>query len=204
MHLPFKFILAALAVLCIEACLGSPVRAEIKKSPKEDVSRAPRPADIDRNGVLILVRNTLLALDQANKTGNYTVLRELGSPGFQANNSAQLAEIFASQRKQGYDLSGLAVIEPQLTVLPQIEPDGKLHMAGFFPSVPIQVHFELLYAPVDRQWKLFGISVNFDESGPAAPATTDNRAQKPDVPVKLPDPPTPAVRPKAPSSDSGL
>ena len=36
---------------------------------------APRPAQIDRNGVLILIRQSLLALDQANKTGNYTVLR---------------------------------------------------------------------------------------------------------------------------------
>jgi len=40
---------------------------------------APKPANIDRNGVLILVRSTLLALDQANKTGNYTVLRDLGA-----------------------------------------------------------------------------------------------------------------------------
>ena len=61
-------------------------------------AQAPRPADIDKNGVLILVRSTLLALDQANKTGNYTVLRDLGAPGFQTNTAARLAEIFAYQR----------------------------------------------------------------------------------------------------------
>ena len=43
---------------------------------------APKPAQIDRNGVIILVRSALLALDQANKTGNYTVLRDLGAPAF--------------------------------------------------------------------------------------------------------------------------
>src|SRR6266702_4668463 len=59
---------------------------------------APKPANIDRNGVLMLIRSTLLALDQANKTGNYTVLRDLGAPGFQANTAARLAEIFAKQR----------------------------------------------------------------------------------------------------------
>ena len=37
--------------------------------------QAPKPAQIDRNGVLILIRSALLALDQANKTGNYTVAR---------------------------------------------------------------------------------------------------------------------------------
>ena len=59
---------------------------------------AAKPAQIDRNGVLILVRSSLLALDHANKTGNYTVLRELGSPQFQMNTDARLAEIFAQQK----------------------------------------------------------------------------------------------------------
>ena len=116
---------------------------------REDAKPAqePKPAQIDRNGVLILVRSTLLAVDQANKTGNYTVLRDLGAPGFQASNTAaQLGDIFASLRRDKLDLSGVAVLEPQLTLLPQIEASGMMHMAGFFPSVPAQVKFELLYA----------------------------------------------------------
>src|SRR5262249_10351761 len=83
-----------------------------KQQPAQQQSQAPKPAQIDRNGVLILVRTTLLALDQANKTGNYTVLRDLGAPDFQANSAAQLAEIFAQQRKDNVDLSGVAVIDP--------------------------------------------------------------------------------------------
>ena len=59
-----------------------------------------KPADIDRNGVLILIRSTLLALDHANKTGNYSVLRALGSPGFQKLTVERLAEIFAKQRNE--------------------------------------------------------------------------------------------------------
>src|SRR5262249_3077784 len=114
---------------------------------------APKPAQIDRNGVLILIRSVLLALDQANKTGNYTVLRDLGSPDFQANSAAQLTDIFAQQRRDNIDLSGVAVIDPQLTLLPQIEANGLMRMAGFFPSVPTQVNFELLYAPVDGRWR---------------------------------------------------
>ncbi|MBI5314314.1 hypothetical protein [Methylocystis hirsuta] len=143
-----------------------------KPAPKPGPSRpaqAPRPADIDKNGVLILIRSTLLALDQANKTGNYTVLRDLGAPGFQTNTAARLAEIFASQRKDNLDLSGVAVLEPQLSMLPQIE-NGLMHMAGFFPSVPTQIRFELLYAPVQGQWKLFGLSVSLGSSAPVAPS----------------------------------
>ncbi|MBG0799782.1 hypothetical protein IYX23_19110 [Methylocystis sp. L43] len=144
-----------------------------KPAPKPGPSRpaqAPRPAEIDKNGVLILIRSTLLALDQANKTGNYTVLRDLSAPGFQTNTAARLGEIFASQRKDNLDLSGVAVLEPQLSMLPQIESNGMMHMAGFFPSVPTQIRFELLYAPVQGQWKLFGLSVSLGSSAPVAPS----------------------------------
>lgn len=151
----------------------------------QPAQQAPKPANIDRNGVLILVRSTLLALDQANKTGNYTVLRDLGAPGFQAvNTAARLAEIFASQRNDKLDLSGVAVIDPQLNVLPQIEPNGMMRMAGFFPSVPSQVNFELLYEPVNGQWRLFGLSVNVGQSGPVAPSPAP--ASKTPAPAKRP------------------
>lgn len=166
---------------------------ELAQGPKPP-EPAPRPALIDRNGVLILIREALLALDQANKTGNYSVLRDLGSPAFQNNNPARLAEIFAKERNDNVDLSGVAVIDPQLTLLPQIEPNGLLHMSGFFPSVPTQVNFDLAYAAVDGQWRLFGISVAFGRTEPAAPA--------PPQPAPVPKPapaakaaPKPAAKP---------
>ena len=144
---------------------------------------APRPAQIDRNGVIILIREALLALDQANKTGNYSVLRDLGSPSFQNNNPARLAEIFAKQRNENVDLSGVAVIDPQLTLLPQIEASGLLHMTGFFPSVPTQVNFDLAYAAVNGQWRLFGISVALGRTEPVAPAPPPQAAAPPAKPA---------------------
>ena len=146
---------------------------------------APRLAQIDRNAVLILIRTALIALDQANKTANYTVLHELGAPAFQVNSPERLAEIFAKQRSDHLDLSGVVAIEPQLTVLPQIEANGLMRMAGFFPSVPQQVSFDLLYAPVNGQWRLFGISVQIGSAVPAAP----NPAAAPSPPAgKSPGP----------------
>ena len=137
--------------------------------------QAAKPANIDRNGTLMLVRSTLLALDQANKTGNYTVLRDLGAPGFQSTNTAaRLTEIFAKLRNDKLDLSGVAVLDPQFSMLPQIEPNGMMHMVGFFPSVPSQMNFELLFAPVDSRWRLFGISVNVTPSAPVAPGEPPN------------------------------
>jgi hypothetical protein len=153
----------------------------------------PRPAQIDRNGVMILIRQTLLALDQANKTGNYTVLRDLGSPAFQANTAARLGEIFASERRDNLDLSGVAVLDPQLSLLPQIEANGLLHMSGVFPSAPEQINFDLAYAPVNGQWKLFGISVGLAHTGPSAP-----QAPAPSAPA----PKSKAGEPKKPGARS--
>jgi len=164
--------------------------ASKQPAPKQPVQpAAPRPAPIDRNGVLILIRETLLALDQANKTGNYTVLRDLGSPEFQVNTAARLAEIFAKQRGDNIDLSGVAVIEPQLSLLPQVEANGMMHLAGFFPSVPTQVNFELAYAPVGGRWRLFGLSVSFGQPAPAAP-----QAPAPAAQASAPAAPAPAAQ----------
>ena len=192
--------LLGLTVLCL-----APVSEGLAQSGKtgkagkiEKRQTEPVAANIDRNGILILVRSTLLALDHANKTGNYTVLRDLGAPGLQEKTAAQLGDIFAEQRRDGLDLGGVAVLDPQLTLLPQIEPNGMLHMAGFIPSVPVQVNFELLFAPVERQWRLFGISVNLTSGSPAAPEGP------PASPVALstekPVAPTTSVNPKRPAS----
>lgn len=184
----------AAVLLAAVAGLSSapPALAQAKKEPRAATKPAgPVPANIDRNGVLILLRSALLALDQANRTGNYTVLRDLGAPGFQVNTDARLAEIFAAQRKQGLDLSGVAVLEPQLTLLPQIETDGMLHMAGFFPSVPKQLNFELLFAPADHKWKIFGISINLGDSTPQAPDGPTPPA--PAASTEPPEPPAAAI-----------
>lgn len=163
-------------------------------------AQPPKPAQIDRNGVMILIRSALLALDQANKTGNYTVLRDLGSPEFQANSAAQLADIFAKQRHDNIDLSGVAVIDPQLTLLPQIEAGGMMHMAGFFPSVPTQVNFELFYMPVNRQWRLFTLAVWFGQAAPVAPPPASPPAEGPSAAQPKGKPPQ-AQAPK-PGSDA--
>jgi hypothetical protein len=158
----------------------------------ETPAQQPKPAQIDRNGVLILIRSSLLALDQANKTGNYTVLRDLGAPGFQNNTAARLGEIFAKLRTDNLDLSGVAVIDPQLSLLPQIEASGLMHMSGFFPSVPSQVNFDLAFAPVNGQWRLFGISVSMGQMAPTAPTP-------PEAPV-APKPAPAANGPKHPAA----
>ena len=57
-----------------------------------------------------------------------------------------------------------------MNALPEIDANGLMHINGFFPSVPMQVTFDLSYAPVNGQWQLMGLSVNVRQAAPAAPA----------------------------------
>ncbi len=191
-----RTIVAFAAILSLALLTEPPLSAHAQVKQKRVDQKVARDADIDRNGVLILTRSALLALDQANKTGNYTVLRDLGSPDFQENSASELGDVFASQRKQGLDFGAVAVLEPQLTLLPRIEPSGMLHMAGFFPSVPLQLNFELLFEPVNRQWKIFGVSVNLTSGGPQAPDTPVAGKLKPIDSGPPPDGPSITVQPK--------
>ncbi len=115
----------------------------------------------DANGVMILVRTTLIALDQANRTGNYTVLRDLGAPGFrQANSAAKLAAIFAKLRGQKLDLGPVAVVAPIFTQRPALGEQGMLRATGYFPTRPLRVNFDLAYQWIGDRWQLFGIAAS--------------------------------------------
>lgn len=106
----------------------------------------------------MLIKNTLVALNQANLTGNYSVLRELGSPQFQANNStAKLAEVFAQLRGQGLDMSGIVLLKPELRGVNR--RDNQLRLTGFFPSQPVRIMFDAAFIGIDGRMRLNGIAV---------------------------------------------
>jgi hypothetical protein len=130
-----------------------------------------KPAQIDKGGLLMLVRHVLHALELSNKSGNYSVLREISAPGFAAVNDAnRLSQLFRNLRERNVDLSGVLIYEPQLTVMPEITKEGLMRFAGFFPSASNQIKFEMVFAPVNGQWKLFGIAADVAPPGPSAPA----------------------------------
>ena len=129
--------------------------------------------------LIILIRSSLLAVHHANVTGNYTVLRDLSAPSFQAvNSAARLGAIFANLRDQGLDLSVVAPLTPQITQGPSITPQGMLGLAGIIPSQPLQIQFQLVFQPVEGHWRLFGVSVN---AAPAPGAQVPADAVKPAV-----------------------
>ncbi len=116
---------------------------------------------------LYLIRATLMTLNDANHSGNYTVLRDLASPDFQAKNTAaDLALIFSDLRRLNFDLFAVAIAAPQLATAPALDQRGMLHLTGMYPTRPLQIHFDLIFQNVTGQWRLFSISV----ATPKAPA----------------------------------
>ena len=133
---------------------------------------APSNLPIGLEQSLYLIRSTLLTLNDANRSGNYTVMRDLAAPSFQAKNSAaDLALIFSDLRQRKFDLFAAALIAPQLAAAPAIETNGMLRLKGLFPTRPLQIDFDLAFENVGGQWRLFAISVATTETKPAAAPT---------------------------------
>lgn len=147
------------------------------QSNKDD---GARPAQIDKAGLLIVIRQVLTALDFSNKSGNYTILREISAPGFAAiNDAARLSETFRSQRERRVDYSGTLIYEPQITDGPEITKEGYLRFQGFFPSASSQIKFQMIFAPVNGQWKLFGLAADLAPTGLIAPVPTPQQQNVP-------------------------
>jgi len=165
----------------------SVVKAKPKAPAQAQAPAAPTPPQVvmpDAEKIVLLVRTTLLTLNDALRTGNYTVLRDKGAPSFRdANSAARLGQIFASLAASGLDLSVVSVMTPQLSETPILDQaQGTLNLKGYFPTKPTQIDFEVLYQSVGGHWQVFGLALQ-PVKAPAAPqvgSTQDGSGTKPE------------------------
>ncbi len=173
-----------LALCCF--CLVAPIAgmtmgakaqfAQPTASQPEAGEAPPLPDDVR---ITLMVRNAVVALGQANLTGNYSVLKDMGTPSFQiTNSSAHLAEAFATLRARKIDLAPVMFFNPKLTSAPAYQEGQVLRVAGYFPTTPEQVQFDLAFQKFGEQWMIAGIAVNVAPPGeglqaPETPATAD-------------------------------
>jgi hypothetical protein len=136
------------------------LRAGEKKQAPVSAPAVQQPLPISLEQALYLIRSTLLTLNDANRSGNYSVLRDLAAPDFQAKNTAaDLAQSFADLRHRNFDLFSVALAAPQLTNRPALDGSGMLRLTGLFPTRPLQINFDLLFQNVGGQWRLIGVAV---------------------------------------------
>jgi len=130
--------------------------APVRQPPVTAPANVPVP---DRLTSLKLLWSIMAAVDHANRTGNYSVLRDLGTQAFQINNDpASLGAIFAGLRRQQVDLSDTLLVTPNWEIAPQMASPTLLRMRGSFPLRPQAIAFDLLFA-WNRGWRLEGVAV---------------------------------------------
>ncbi len=155
-------------IIALAVCLAAPltsVRAETPPTmaPTAAAPAAGAPVMPDAYKLNMLVRTTLIAVSQANQTGNYSVLRDLGTPQFQAMNSdARLGEIFALLRQRNLDFSPVIFFDPKLIRPAAIQPDGMLRLTGYIDTRPQRVLFDMGFELVQQQWRLSAIVVDMN------------------------------------------
>jgi hypothetical protein len=195
-------LIAAISV-CLPVLLGagltlaqtSPAEKPVTKSkpatPKpaaqqpaaQPAKPAPQVVMPDAEKIVLLLRTTLITLNDAVQTGNFTVMRDMAAPGFRdVNTAGRLAQSFSDLAAKGIDLSPTSVIAPQLTEPPGLDQaKGMLRLKGYFPGQPVQINFEMLFQAVDGRWRVFGLSV---QPGPAVAAQSAPAAQNAPKPAQ--------------------
>jgi hypothetical protein len=169
-----RFAILLCAVLIIGGCSG----AWAQEKPAAGQAAPAQVVMPDAEKIVLLLRVALITLNDALQTGNFTVLRDIGAPGFrEANTAARLSQSFSDLATKGVDLSSVTIIAPQLTESPGLEQaKGMLRLKGYFPGQPVQINFEILFQAVEGRWRLFGLSV---QPEPPTPVTSAPSAGAP-------------------------
>lgn len=164
---------------------------------------APSQQKVTGREISTLIRSTLLAVHQANITGNYTVLRDLGALSFQSlNSAARLGMLFTKIRNARLDLSPAVLIDAVMTKKPAIDGNGLLMLEGRVPSQPLDIVFKMAFRFEGGRWRIFSLGIGAAKPGgtaglekapdPAAQkkaaASGKAKAAKPKTPTKTPTP----------------
>lgn len=135
------FAAAALAVL-----VAAPARAQ--KVPDEVVQE-------------VLIKTSLLSLNDANVTGNYTVFHaKLSKPFRDQFSPEKLADVFKEFRAKKVDYAIIAAKTPVSDEPPKVDDNGRLPLRGHFDVGATKVNYDLAFIMSDGEWKLIKINVD--------------------------------------------
>ena len=153
-------------------CLVAPGAALAQGQPmRPPVSSQPVPGELE---LAKMIWSTMAMVDHANRSGNYSVLRDTSATGFQIQNDpSRLAEIFAQIRTNRVDVGNALIVAPTYTAAPTLLQADVFQVKGYFALRPTPIFFDLYFQWEQGRWKLFGISI---EPGsmvqPSAPRPT--------------------------------
>lgn len=142
-----------------QASAPAPVQAAPAAQPtvQPPPSTRPVPSQLELSKLLW---STVAAVDHANQSGNYSVLRDISAQGFQINfNPARLTEVFAGIRNLNIDLSNALLVPPTYYEAPQLVSADVFRVRGVFQMRPISIGFDMYFQWEQGRWKLYGIDL---------------------------------------------
>ncbi|HTT47241.1 MAG TPA: hypothetical protein VMG39_04465 [Pseudolabrys sp.] len=109
----------------------------------------------------ILIKTSLLTLNDANITGNYTVLHaKLAKPFRDQFSPDRLKQAFKSFADQKIDWGLIATKPPVATSESKIDSRGALLLRGYFDTRPSRVTYDLDFLPSEGEWKPIKLNVD--------------------------------------------
>jgi hypothetical protein len=159
-----SWMMRLLCGLLVLASAGGPA---IAQSNQAIATQSSEEQKLDAVALTVLIKSSIMALEHANTTGNYSVLRDLGTPAFREKfDQTRLSAIFANLRSRQITLNPALLLSPNLTKQPEVTAQNQLHLVGTFPTKPAQIQFELWFLNLNGAWRIEGIMVD------AVPAQT--------------------------------
>lgn len=109
----------------------------------------------------VMVKTSLLTLNDANLTGNYDVLHAKMAKVFRDKFGAEvLKQGFKSFAGHHIDAIAAKPIVP--TSQPMINRSGALMLRGYFDTTPSRLTYELDFAVSEGEWKLINVDVKVE------------------------------------------
>ena len=111
----------------------------------------------------ILIKATLMTFNDANLTGNYSVLFDKSSAPFRRQiTAAKLSDAFKVFRDKKINMDSVVASEIDSST-PSMDGDGVLQLKGRFKDDEKKIRFDLKFVKEDGVWRLLGINVNYKE-----------------------------------------
>ena len=141
--------------------VGAVIGALLLAVPAQAEDTVPSPLKQE-----ILIKTSLLTLNDANLTGNYTVLHaKLAKPFREQFNPERLQQVFKPFADKKLDLGPIAGKPPIVTADTLIDKRGALVLRGYFDTSPSRVYYEFDFVPSESEWKPIKLNVSVKPPG---------------------------------------
>lgn len=114
----------------------------------------------------VLIKTALLTLNDANITGNYTVLHAKLAKVFRDQfNPERLKQAFKTFAEQKADWSLIAAMGPMQSAEATIDKRGALLLRGYFDTSPSRLTYDLDFLLSEGEWKPVKLHVKVKPPG---------------------------------------